>query len=106
MTYSTLQNDSALGLQQILNFPNLDTPLFYPIFLFVIFAVFTSISFFREVSREGKGNLLSSLAVAGYVTIAVAVILSIMDLIQTATLVITLVASLVFQIMFMISKKD
>lgn len=105
MAYSTLENLDNLTITDILNFPNLDTPEFYPIFLFVIFSVFTSLSFFREVTREGKGNLLSSLAVGGYVCIVVAAILSLMGLIQTAVLVTAVVASLVFIVLFLIIKR-
>lgn len=106
MTYSTLENISDLGIREILNFPNLDTPIFYPFFLFMVFFVFSSLVFFREVNREGKGNFISSLAVGGYVTISVAVILSLMDLIQTEILVTTIVATGVFQVLFLLSKRD
>lgn len=105
MAFKTLDNITDLGIQQLLSFPSLDTPLFYPMFLFVLFFVFSTLSFFREVTREGKGNILSSLAVGGYVTISVAAILSIMDLIETVTLVTTIVASLVFQVLFLLTKK-
>ncbi len=106
MTYSTLQDIGDLGIQEILNFPNLDTPIFYPIFLVVIFLVFASLSFFREVSREGKGNFLSSAAIGGFVTISAAAILSALDLIQTTVLVTTVVACLVFMVLFLLSGKQ
>tara|TARA_R100001530_G_scaffold131720_1_gene103562 strand:+ start:323 stop:643 length:321 start_codon:yes stop_codon:yes gene_type:complete len=106
MPYQTLDNISDLGIREVLNFPNLNTPIFYPIFLFVVFFVFTSLSFFREVGREGKGNFLSSLAVGGYAATAVAAILSLMDLIQTAVLVTTLVSALVFQVLFLLTKRQ
>ncbi len=106
MAYSTLENISDLGIRDILNFPNLDTPIFYPMFLFTVFFVFTALSFFREVSREGKGNFMSSLAIGGYFAMAVAAILSLLDLIQTTVLVTTIVAGLVFMVLFLISGKD
>lgn len=106
MTYQTLENISNLGIREVLNFPNLDTSIFYPMFLFVVFIIFTSLVFFREVGREGKGNFLSSLAVGGYATTAVAVILSLMSLIQTEILVTVVVTSLVFQVLFLLTKKQ
>jgi hypothetical protein len=106
MPYNTLENITDLGIREVLNFPNLDTPIFYPIFLFVVFFVFTALSFFREVEREGRGNFLSSLAVGGYVTISVAAILSLLDLIQTAVLVTTVVATLVFQVLYLLTSKS
>lgn len=105
MSYSTLENISGLGIKEVLAFPSIDTPIFYPIFLFAVFFIFTALSFFREVSREGKGNFISSLAIGGYVTIAVAAILSLMDLIQTAVLVTTVVAGLVFQVLFLLTNR-
>lgn len=106
MAYSTLETISDLGIGELLNFPNLDTPIFYPMFLLVIFFVFTSLSFFREVGREGRGNILSSLAIGGYVTISVATILSLLGLIQTAILVTTVVIGLIFSVLYLLTRKD
>ena len=105
MAYKTLENISDLGIQQLLNYPNLDNPIFYPLFLFVVFFVFSGLSFFRELSREGKANLLSSLAVGGFVTIAISVILSLMDLIQTTILVTSVIASIIFPVWYLVTKK-
>lgn len=105
--YQTLENNiTNLDLQGILNFPNLDYPLFYPIFLMVIFLVIASLTFFREVSREGRGNFLSSLAVAGFVTTAISLILSFLQLIPTITVVTTMVVSLIFMVLFLLTKTD
>ena len=106
MAYNTLNGQGAVDIATLLAYPNLDTPLFYPLFLFVIFFVFTSLSFFREVTREGKGNLLSSLAVSGFVTISVSVILSILGLIQTAVLVTTIVICLIFQVLYLLTGRN
>ncbi len=106
MTYQTLPDASNLTVQGILNFPNLDTPSFYPMFLFVIFFTFAAISLFKEIRREGKGNILSSLAVGGFVTIVVATILSVLEVIQTTVLVTTVVACLVFIVLFLLTKRN
>lgn len=106
MAYNTLNGSDGLGIKNILNFPNLDTPIFYPMFLFTVFFVFTSLSFFREVSREGKGNMLSSLAVGGFASLSAATILSLLGLIQTTVLVTTVVASLVFMVLFLLSGRQ
>ena len=90
MTYQTLENNSNLDLKGFLQFPSLDTAIFYPLLLFSIFVVFTLSTFFKEVRREGKGNILSSLAVGGYVTTAIAAIFTLLELIQVETMVITL----------------
>lgn len=105
MTYKTLENITDLDLRSFLQFPSLDTPIFYPMLLFAIFMVFTLSTFFREVRREGKGNILSSLAVAGFVTTAIAVIFSLLELIQVEIIVLTFVISVVFQVIYLLTKK-
>ncbi len=104
MTYTTLENVSDLSLKGLLQFPSTDTPIFYPLILFAIFMVFTLSTFFRELRREGKGNILSSLAVAGFVTTAIATIFSLLDLIQVQIIVLTFVISTVFTIIYLLTK--
>jgi len=107
MVYQTLENNiTDIDLQKLLNFPSLDYPLFYPLLLSAFFIIFASASYFREVQRQGSGDFLSSLAVSGFVTIAIAVILSLLELISTTVLVITIVAALVFQVFFLLSGRD
>ncbi len=106
MTYTEIHELGNITIRQVFTFPSIDTPSFYPILLFTIFLVFALIGFFREITREGKGNFLSSLAVAGYVTTAMATAMTFLDMIQYEVLVIILVISLMFQILFFISKKD
>ena len=103
MTYTQLESLGDIGLRELLNFPNLDTPIFYPTMLFVIFIIFTMATFFREVKREGRGNIMSSLAIGGFVTTVMAFIFSLMGLIQTAIVIITLVISLVFEVIFLLT---
>ncbi len=104
MTYTQLEELPNLDLRGFLQFPSLDTPIFYPLLLFAIFIIFTLSTFFREVRREGKGNFLSSLAVAGFVTTAIAVIFSLLALIQVQIVVITFVISIVFQVIYLLTK--
>ncbi len=105
MTYTQLENITDLDLRAFLQFPSLDTPIFYPLLLFAIFIVFTLSTFFREIRREGKGNFLSSLAVAGFVTTAIATIFSLLELIQVQIVVLTFVISVVFQVIYLLTKK-
>lgn len=104
MTYQTLEDQGELGLRELLQFPLIDTVIFYPVLLFAIFVVFTLSTFFREVRRTGKGNILSSLAVSGFVVTAIATIWSLLGLISVETIVLTFVISLVFQIIYLITK--
>ncbi len=104
MAYTTLESLGELSLRQLLQFPSIDTPIFYPVLLFVIFLVFTLSTFFHELRRTGRGNILSSLAVAGFVTTAIATIWSLLALIQVEVVVLAFVISLVFQILYLITK--
>ncbi len=104
MAYTELQDLGDLGIKSLFQFPSIDTPIFYPVLLFVIFLVFTLSTFFREVRREGKGNFLSSLAVAGFVTTTIAMIFSFLELIQVQIVVLTFVISLIFQVIYMLTK--
>lgn len=103
MAYTQLEEIGPIGLRELLNFPNIDTPIFYPIFLFVIFFVITSMSYFRELQRESKGNLLSSLAVGGFVTMAMAVGLTMLGLIQVTIMVVVIVIFLVFGVIYLLT---
>lgn len=103
MTYTQLESLGDIGLRELLNFPNLDTPIFYPTMLFVIFMIFTMATFFREIKREGRGNILSSLAIGGFVTTVMAFIFSLLGLVQTIIVITTLVISLVFEVLFLLT---
>jgi len=106
MTYTELQNISYQSLKGILQFPSLDTPMFWPIILLVVFITMSLLTFFREVGRDGKGNMLSSLAVAGYLTTSLSLAFTFLDLIMYQVVITIFVISLVFQVLFMLTKKD
>lgn len=104
MTYVQLEELSSLELRDFLQYPSIDTPIFYPSLLFVIFLIFTLSTFFKEVRRTGKGNILSSLAVAGFVTTVIATIFSLLGLIQVGIVILTFVISMVFQVIYLLTK--
>ncbi len=106
MAYTELQDLEEISLRTLLQFPSIDTPIFWPLILFAIYVVFTFITFFSEVRRTGSGNFLSSLAVAGFITTAMATIFTFLDLIQLQILVITFAISIVFQVLYMLSKRS
>lgn len=103
MAYTEINNVS--DLQGLLNFPNTGVPEFWPIMLFVVFIISASTLFFREVKREGRGNFLSSMAVSGFLTTSVALILSLLQVIQGEIVVFTFVFSLVFQVIYLLTNK-
>jgi len=106
MAYTEFQTLGNTTIESLLQFPTIDTPLFYPMFLFVLFFAVTVISFFREVTREGRGNIMASMAISSYVTVAASAILSTIGLIQTTVLVTVVVSALVFQVIFLLTGRD
>lgn len=105
MVYQDLTNMTSNDLNGILSFPNLDTPVFYPLFMTVIFLILTYSTYSSEKQRTGRGNFLSSLAVSGLVTIVIATLLSAMSLISTTILITTIVISAIFIILYFIANK-
>lgn len=106
MTYTEIHDLGNVTLRQVFTFPSLDTPMFYPILLLVVFLVFALMTFFREIGRGRDGNFLASLAVSGYVTTALATAMTFLDMIQYQVVVVILVISLVFQLIFFMTKRD
>ena len=106
MAYTELTEIGTIDLGTILRFPSIDTPIFYPVLLFVIFLIFSLGTFFRELRRESRANILSSLAVGGFVTTIMAFIFSLLGLIQRATVIITLVTSIIFISIYLLTNKN
>jgi len=106
MAYQQLENLSDISLRSVLQYPNLATPMFWPIILFTIFMVMTLTTFFRELKREGRANFLSSLAVGGYFTLAVSVSFTLLGLITYQIVVIVLVFAVIFQVIYLLSNKN
>lgn len=106
MIFQTFQTLNATTLQEVFRFPTIDTPIFWPVILFAIFLVFGFGMFFREIVRERQGNIISSFAVSGFVTTAIAFVMSLMGIIQRQTVVMTLVIASVFIVIFLLTGKD
>ena len=105
MAYTTIDQIADKSLAGILGFPTIDTPIYYPIMLFVIFTVFTLYTYFKEVGRLGSGNFISSLAVAGFVTTVLAFIMSLIPIISVNVVVICLAITVVFVVIYMLTDK-
>ena len=105
MAYQQLESIENLDLKSFLQYPTTGFNFFWVLILFAIFMVFTLSTFFKEIRREGRGNILSSLAIAGFVTTAIAVLFSLLDLIQTQIVIIVFVISIIFQIIFLLTSR-
>ncbi len=105
MAYQELPRDAEIGLGELLAFPSLDTPIFYPVILFVIFMVFTLGTYFRAVKREGKANFLSSMAVGSFITTVIAFVMSLLGIIQKEVVITAMVIFIVIEVIYLLTKR-
>ena len=96
-------NDSSL--KSILQFPSIDFALFWPLIQLTLFFIVVFTSYFAEKERTGRGNFLSSLAVGGFISIIVGLLLNLMQLIDRITFVITFVLGIVLIVIYMLTDR-
>lgn len=110
MTYNTLDNITSNGsssdIVNILTLPTKDFPIFYPMILFAIFIILTLSLFFNQKGREGKGEFMSCLAVSSFATSLISLAMSVLGLIGSTTTVFVFAISIVFIVIFLLTKKD
>ena len=106
MAYQEFTNLTNVNIQTLLDFPNRDFANFYPLFLFTLFLIFASLTYFRETKREARGNILSSLAVSSFVTLAIATILTYLNLIARSVMIFTMVATIFLIVLFLLTNKN
>ena len=106
MAYNTIDNVTTANLTGILQYPSTNHGIFWPVILFVIYVVIALYSLNKETDREGRANILPSLALAGFVTTAIAVIFSLMGLIINAVLIIVFVISMVFIVLYLLTGRN
>ena len=104
MTWTTLEEYGNSSLKGIMQFPSQSFAWFWPLILSAIFLVVTFSSYFAEKEKTGKGNFLSSLAVAGFVNIALSLVLSILEVIDRTTLIISFIFSIIFIVIYMLTE--
>jgi len=106
MTYTTLDEINGTDLASVLTYPTVNNTEFYPLLLFAIFTITTFLTFFREIAREGKGDILSSLAVGAFVNIAVTSIFMLIRFIDYTIGITSLVISILIVIFYLSSNKN
>ena len=111
MTWNVLDNITNTGngqtdLVNTLIAPSQTFPIFWALVVLIpMFLIITGRSFFKQKEREGRGEILSSLAVAGFSTSMVAVVMNLIGLIDRLTLGWTLGVSIVFIVIFILLKE-
>ena len=79
MTYQTLQDFNATGMDDVIVYVAQTVPLFVPFMLLIIYLIFTLGTYFGSRKFTGKGDIFASLTVAGFVTTALCVLMSIKE---------------------------
>lgn len=98
-------NDTNIDIAGILSFPLTGDFYFYAKILFAIWFILGSGFFFEEKKRLGKGNILSSIAVASLAVMVLAGIGSLFDIITQEILVSTLVLGAIFIFIWYVKAK-
>lgn len=81
-------------------------PIFTPMLLFALFTIVLLATYFSQRRTTGRGDFFASFSVAGYFTVVVAFLMSLVDgLIDITTLSIVVVIAIIGTILLLISKK-
>ncbi len=95
MAFTKLEDLNTTGIEDILSYPLTGDFWFWGKILLAIFTIITLFTFFEERERLGKGNLLSSFAIASLVTIILSFLGSLFKIITTEIFLIALVSGIV-----------
>ncbi len=101
MTYTSLTNLSGSDLKDLLQYPTISFSGFWEFILLALFFIIATSSYFAEVNRTGRGNLLSSLGVAGIILIVLSTLIRLLELISRDMLIINVVLGIVFLALWM-----
>ena len=106
MPYEELGNrNMSEGMHVLFQYVSSVEPIFFPLVLFAIFIIACLGSFFTQKSLTGRGNFLASAAVAGFMTTMAAYVLSLIPgIVNTFTVVVCLILSVVFTLLFLLKK--
>lgn len=106
MAYKTL-SDTGSELKDILNFPNLDTPLFYPFIIWGLFLILSFGSYFAEKQRTGKGNIFSSFAVSGVIfLIGASLLMRSLEMISQDFFIVNIIIGIISVVLYLISNRE
>lgn len=106
MPYEELGNRNVSeGVHVLFQYVSSVEPIFFPLVLFAIFIIACLGSFFTQKSLTGRGNFLASASVAGFMTTMAAYVLSLIPgIVNTFTVVVCLILSVVFTLLFLLKK--
>jgi len=86
----------SAGLQELFIYSAEVVPIFIPLVLFALFTISCLGSFFAQKRLTGRASFPASFAVAGFITLLIAFMMTLIDgLINTSTLIVTLLVTVI-----------
>ncbi len=105
MAYQTFSEWNQTGLDQMFVYAAEVVPIFIPLFLFSFFIIITLASYFSSKRLSNDGDLAASFAVAGFSTVILALVLSLIPGLIPTTYVVIVIAVAVLGILFLFFSK-
>jgi len=105
MPYETLSNRNMSIATSMFEYVGDIVPIFYPLFLFVVFIIASFTTHFREKQLRGRSNLILCMMVGGWVTSIFAILLSLIDLVDIYTVVVCIVITVIFILISFVTKE-
>ena len=103
--YQTFQEFNNTNLTGLFLYPAEVVPIFIPMVLFVLFSIVLLGSYFAQKRLSGRGNFAASFAAAAYLITIIGFFMSLVPgLINTLTLVVCIIASVLGTLMLLWKK--
>lgn len=103
--YQTFTEFNNTGLDGLFLYPAEVVPAFIPLVLFACFSIALLATYFSQKGLTGRGDFVSSFAVAGYFIAIISIVMTLTpNLINVGTLVICVSISILGTILLLISR--
>ncbi len=107
--YQTFTEFNQTGMAALFQYPaqlSLVEVIFVPLFLFTMFVIALLTTYFSQVRSKAPADFIASFAAAGYFTVIVALVMSLIDgLINSTTLVVTIAIAVVGTFLLLLSRR-
>ena|SRR3990172_4457357 len=106
MAYQTFTTYNQTGLAGLLTYPSQVVPAFTPMVLFGLFIIVFLATYSSQKRMAGRGNISSSFSVSSFFVLMVAFGFSLLDMIDSYTLVIFLAIAVLGTIFLLFGNRD
>jgi len=107
MAYLTFQQYNQTGIAGLLTYPSEVVPQFVPLVLIALFSIVLLSTYFGQKRIVGRGDLISSFAVAGFFTAVISITMTMVDgLINLATVITAIGVAVIGIILLFVTDKD